>query len=84
MPGRTRTNAEIDLTQQFQRIGGTLTIRGKMQPLLGAYVQGDVLGFTYVDVDGGVRSARVKVDGKILRGHLRFAGNLTPLTGARD
>ncbi len=75
---------EIDLTQQFQRIGGTMTIGPKAQPLLGAYVQGDILGFTYVDSDGGMRSARVQVDKDSLRGHLRFAGNLTPLTGKRE
>jgi len=75
--------AEIDLAQQFQRIGGTYTSRGRTQPLLGAYVLGDILGFTFVHHDGGVRSVRAKVaDGK-LAGSLRFAGALTPVTGTR-
>ena len=39
---------EIELTQQFQRVGGTLTLRGVTQPLLGAYVDGENLGFTFV------------------------------------
>jgi SAM-dependent methyltransferase len=81
---RNAPAVEINLTQQFQRIGGTMTIGRTAQPLLGAYVRGDILGFTYVDRDGGVRSARVRVDGDSLRGHLRFAGNLTPLTGMRE
>jgi SAM-dependent methyltransferase len=71
----------LDLVQQFQRIGGTLTMRGKAQPLLGAYVQGETLGFTFVDLDGGVRAVRASVIGAALSGSLRFSGNLTPITG---
>lgn len=74
---------EIALTQHFQRIGGTLTLRGKSQPLLGAYVNGTTLGFTFVDTGNAVHSVRVNVDGNTLAGHLRFAGNLTPLSGRR-
>ena len=74
---------ELALTQQFQRVGGTLTLRGKAQPVLGAYVEGDILGFTFVDADGGVRSVRARIDGGRLSGSLRFAGTLTPVTGAR-
>jgi hypothetical protein len=80
---RFAPETRIELTQQFQRVGGTMTIGGKAQPLLGAYVQGDILGFTYLDTDGGIRSARLRVEGDILRGQLRFAGHLTPLSGAR-
>jgi len=76
-------DAEIELRQQFQRVGGTLTMRGRTQPLLGAYIQGDILGFTFVHHDGGVRSVRARVDGGSLSGSLRFAGTLTALTGRR-
>ena len=76
-------DAEIELRQHFQRVGGTLTMRGRTQPLLGAYVQGDILGFTFVHHDGGVRSVRARVDGGSLSGSLRFAGTLTTLTGRR-
>ena len=75
--------AELDLAQQFQRIGGTLTIRGRTQPLLGAYVEGKHLGLTFVDKDGGVRSVRVAVDGATMSGSLHFSGNPTPITGRR-
>ena len=30
---------DVTLTQRFQRVGGTLTLRGGTQPLLGAYVE---------------------------------------------
>ena len=65
---------ELALTQRFQRVGGTLTLRGSAQPVLGAYVEGDILGFTFVDLDGGIRSVRARVDGSALSGSLRFAG----------
>ena len=55
---------EVALTQRFQRIGGTLTLRGRQQPALGAYVEGENLGFTFVDPDGGVRSVRARIGGR--------------------
>ncbi len=73
----------LEITQRFQRIGGTLTIRGATQPLLGAYVQGATLGFTFVAPDGGVRSVRVRVDDSAFSGSLQFSGHLTPITGRR-
>jgi len=73
----------VGIEQQFQRIGGTLTIRGKSQPLLGAYVHGDLIGFAFVAPDGGIRSLRARVDGATLKGALQFSGNLTPIAGTR-
>jgi SAM-dependent methyltransferase len=74
---------ELALTQRFQRVGGTLTQGAKVQPLLGAYVEADILGFTFVGLDGGIRSVRARVDGNSLAGSLRFAGSLTPVAGHR-
>ena len=76
-------DGELNLAQQFQRIGGTLTLRDKAQPLLGAFVNGATLGFTFVDTDGAIRSARAKVDGNALSGQLLFPGNVTPISGRR-
>jgi SAM-dependent methyltransferase len=78
-----RFQAEIEIVQQFQRIGGTLTIRGRTQPLLGAYIEGPQMGFTFVGSDGGERSVRARVDGAVLTGSLQFSGNLTPIAGRR-
>ena len=80
---RGSLDATIELTQQFQRIGGTITIKGKTQPLLGAYVSGSNMGFTFVDADGGVRSVRAAVEGDTLKGTLRFAGLLSDVNGKR-
>ena len=76
-------SGEIELTQRFQRVGGTMSLRGKTQTLLGAYVDGENLGFTFVALDGGVRSVRARIDGAVLSGTLHFAGNLTPIAGRR-
>jgi len=54
-----------------------------VQPLLGAYVEAGILGFTFVGLDGGIRSVRARVDGNTFAGSLRFAGTLTPVTGER-
>ena len=75
--------AEIAVTQEFQRIGGTITIKGRTQPLLGAYVNGAIVGFTFVDKDGAIRSMRGQVDGDRIAGQLRFVGNITLLTGRK-
>jgi SAM-dependent methyltransferase len=75
--------AQVAVTQQFQRIGGTITTSGKTQPLLGPYVNGSYMGFTFIDSDGATRSMRAQVDGRTLAGQLRYAGNLTPVTGQR-
>jgi len=76
-------DGEVNITQQFQRIGGTLTLRGKTQPLLGAYVSGGTVGFTFQDVDGAIKSIRAQASGDRLAGQLRFVGNVTILTGQR-
>lgn len=81
--GRGHIEGELDLVQRFQRVGGTLTLRGVVQPLLGAYVQGEHLGFTFEGSDGGVRSVRARVRGATLSGVVRFAGTATPLAGQR-
>jgi hypothetical protein len=78
---RGQLDATVDLVQQFQRVGGTITIRGKTSPILGAYVQGPNVGFTFVDSDGAVRSVRAEVNGGDFKGNARFAGTLVPVTG---
>jgi SAM-dependent methyltransferase len=74
---------EVSITQEFQRIGGTITVRGTTRPLLGAYVSGATLGFTFQDADGAIKIVRAQVDGGKLRGELRFVGTITALTGER-
>ena len=44
--------AVVDIAQQFQKIGGTILVGGKAQPLLGAFVSGREIGFSYHDATG--------------------------------
>jgi SAM-dependent methyltransferase len=62
----------LELSQRFQRVGGTLTQKGKTQTLLGPYVNGETLGFTFVDLENNVRSARTTVKDNGLVGAVRF------------
>jgi SAM-dependent methyltransferase len=73
----------LDLMQRFQRIGGTLAIKGRVQQLLGPYVSGDVLGFTFIDPDGMVRSVRATVRGDNLDGRMRFQRTSASIKGQR-
>ncbi len=76
--------AEVEFVQYFQRIGGTITIRGTTSALAGAFAEGPAIGFTFKDVDGAIRSVRARVDGDRLTGEVRFPGNVRPLTGRRQ
>ena len=74
----------LDLTQSFQRVGGTVTITGKTQPLLSPMLSGADLSFSFVDGDGALRSVRGKVDGDKFDGWMRFATYDTKVTGRRS
>ena len=74
----------IDLVQRFQRIGGTLTIRGRTQPLLGPFLSGETLGFTFVDSDEYVKSVRMTTRGDVAEGALRFSRMAVPIEGKRQ
>lgn len=81
--GQGSIDAMVELEQQFQRIGGSITMRGKTQPLVGAFVNGAAIGFSFVAPDGGVRSVRATIDRDRLSGTIGLAGTTTPVTGAR-
>jgi len=70
-------------TANQYKVTGKLTIKGKSQTLLGAYVQGPNMGFTFVDIDGSIKSVRATIDGDSLKGTMRFAGLLTDVSGKR-
>ncbi|MCC7216537.1 MAG: class I SAM-dependent methyltransferase [Burkholderiales bacterium] len=74
---------ELELVQRFQRVGGTLCLRGRTQPLLGAFVNGATLGFTFVDPFGAVRTLRAQVAGDTMAGRTNFVGTTAPVTGRR-
>ena len=77
------TEGTLTIVQRYQRIGGTVTIGGKTQPVLGPALRGDRLTFAFNDADGLLRAAHVVVNGRQFKGTLsgRGPGNIT-ITGA--
>ena len=72
----------LNLVQRYQRIGGTFTLGGKTRPLLSAWMDGDKLGFSFIDSDNNLLSARLSVIGSAMTGALSDSRK-TPLTASR-
>ncbi|CAN1536076.1 AdoMet_MTases domain containing protein [Burkholderiaceae bacterium] len=75
--------ARLDLEQTFQNVGGTVTLEGSTQQILGARLRGDVLSFQFRGVGQAVRSFSGKVNGNGLRGTLSTDGSVQALEGRR-
>jgi SAM-dependent methyltransferase len=73
----------VSLAQRYQKIGGTLTFAGKQQPLLGPWLQGDKLGFSFVDGENNLRTARLTVADRAMTGELSWFGRTTTLVGRK-
>jgi len=80
---RGSVEATVSVSQQFQRIGGTATVGGKTQQLLGAYVRGANVGFTFAGPDGRLYSVQGTVDGDTMSGELHWIGTTSPFTARR-
>jgi len=65
-----KSNATLKLDQNFQRIGGTLTLQGKTQNLLGARMEGSALHFSFINADGLLKAVKVIVNGQVLSGEV--------------
>ena len=63
-------NATLKLDQNFQRVGGTLTLQGKTQNLLGARMEGSALHFSFINADGLLKAVKVIVNGQVLSGEV--------------
>ena len=63
-------NATLKLDQTFQRLGGSLTLQGKTQNLLGARIEGSVLHFSFINADGLLKAVKVLVNGQVLSGEV--------------
>jgi hypothetical protein len=63
-------NATLKLDQTFQRLGGSLTLQGKTQNLLGARIEGAALHFSFINADGLLKAVKVIVNGQVLSGEV--------------
>ena len=60
----------LRLTQRHQRLGGTLTLGGQTQTLLGASLNGVDLHFSFVQADGQLKAVQTRVQGASLQGEV--------------
>ena len=63
-------NATLKLDQNFQRVGGTLTLQGKTQNLLGARMEGSAFHFSFINADGLLKAVKVLVNDQVLSGEV--------------
>lgn len=78
------TAATLSLTQRYQRVGGTISMGGKSQPLLEPRLEGGEFRFAFIDGSNGLRSVRATIDGNSMKGESGTNSYLsTPFTGQR-
>ena len=71
------------IVQRYQRIGGTVTVSGKTQPMLGGALRGSELSFGYLDNEGALRTVHATVNDRSFKGVVAAHGITTAVTGAR-
>jgi hypothetical protein len=68
---RDSLGATVNLVQRYQRLGGTITVAGgKTQPVLGAWIDGDKLGFSFIDSENALQTVRMSATGSKMSGTL--------------
>ena len=67
---RDSLTGTINLVQRYQRLGGTITVGSKTQPILGPWVDGDKFGFSFIDAENALQTVRMTVAGSSMTGTL--------------
>lgn len=73
----------LELTQRYQKVGGTLTIKGKSQPILGGTLNGNRLKFSFIDQSGQSRVFDVEIKGNAMSGNVHENSPLYEISGTR-
>ncbi|MFM7008946.1 MAG: hypothetical protein ACKO0Z_06375, partial [Betaproteobacteria bacterium] len=73
----------LELTQRYQKVGGTLTIKGKSQPILGGSLNGNRLKFSFIDQSGQSRIFDVEIKGNAMTGNVHENSPLYEISGTR-
>ncbi|HVE50411.1 MAG TPA: methyltransferase domain-containing protein [Casimicrobiaceae bacterium] len=81
--GGAPAEGTLTLSQRYQKVGGSVTVGGKTQPLLGATLQGDKLSFAFIDGENNLRTAKVTLANNAFTGELSWQGRSTALTGRK-
>ena len=64
------SNVELNLSQKYQNVGGTLLIDGKSQPIMSPKLVGPRFSFRYLDHSGQHRVIDVNVNGNEMSGKM--------------
>jgi hypothetical protein len=73
----------LSLIQRYQKVGGTVTLGSKTQPLLGAALQGDKLTLSFLDTENNLGSATFTVMGSSMNGQFNWSGRTTKATARK-
>jgi SAM-dependent methyltransferase len=74
----------VSITQSYQKIGGIVTAPNKNDLLLGAYLDGANVGFSFHTVDGRLLSVKgAVIDNDTIKGEINWLGVNTPFTARR-
>jgi hypothetical protein len=74
----------LQLQQRYQKVGGSLTLEGKIQPLLGVTLRGPELRFTFIGPDEGTYSVVAQVQTGELSGEVTSYGITHRMIGNRQ
>lgn len=77
-------DASVEISQHYQKIGGTLTLYGKKQTILGAKLTGNHLSFSFLDHSEQLRVLDLKFDGQKMSGSVMENLPLYPVTAQRN
>lgn len=77
-------DATVEIAQHYQKVGGTLTLYGKKQPILGAKLVGNHLSFSFLDHSDQLRVLDMTFDGQSMSGHVMENLPLYPVTAQRN
>ena len=79
----SQAEVTLEIEQIFQRIGGSITERGRTTPLLGAQLRGDKIAFQYMGADQQLRSVTAQVHGQRMQGVATVQGGQLPIEAIR-
>jgi len=79
----TQNKVVLNLVQRYQRIGGSLTVGGKAQPILNPSLEGDKLSFGYIDRNNNLHNVKLTVNGSQLKGEGKGGYLTNSITGIR-
>jgi SAM-dependent methyltransferase len=79
----TQNKVVLNLVQRYQRIGGSLTVGAKAQPILNPSLEGDKLSFGYIDRNNNLHNVKLTVNGSQLKGEGKGGYLTNSITGNR-